>query len=99
MFNATTYAELTERLRQRYGTRDQQEKFRLELRFRQKKPTESLQELASAVEKLTRLAYPFTDTATRSILARDGFIDALEDHQLRSNIRQQDPTTLVQRSH
>ena len=36
---ATTYAELTERLRQRYGTREQQEKFRLELKFRRKKPT------------------------------------------------------------
>jgi len=51
-----TYAELTERLRQRYGTRQQQEKFRLELKFKRKKSTESLQELDGAVEKLTRLA-------------------------------------------
>jgi len=63
-----TYAELTERLRQRYGTREQHEKFRLELKFRRKKSTESLQELAGAVEKLTRLAYPSADAATKSIL-------------------------------
>ena len=77
-----TYAELTERLRQRYGTREQHEKFRLELKFRRKKPTESLQELAGAVEKLNRLAYPSADASTRGILAHDGFIDALDDRQL-----------------
>ena len=89
-----TYAELTERLRQRYGTREQHEKFRLELKFRWKKPTESLQELADAVEKLTRMAYPSADAATRGILARDGFIDALDDRQLQIDIRRQNPTSL-----
>ena len=89
-----SYAELKERLRQRYGTREQQEKFRLELKFKRKKSAESLQELAGAVEKLTRLAYPTADVSTRDVLARDGFIDALDDRQLQIDIRRQNPASL-----
>jgi len=91
---AATYEELTERLRQRYGTREQQEKFRLELKFRRRKSVESLQELASQVEKLTKLAYPSTDAATRSILARDAFIDALDNRKLQREVRGKDPASL-----
>ena len=89
-----TYAELTERLRQRFGTREQHEKFRLELKFRSKKSTESLQHLAGVEQKLTRLANQSADVATRGILARDGFIDALDDRQLQIDIRRQNPTLL-----
>lgn len=45
------------------------------------------------MEKLTILAYPSADAATKSILERDGFIDALDDRQLQIDIRRQNPTS------
>jgi len=86
-----TYKQLAEKLRLRYETSEQTEKYRLELRYRRK---ETLQQLAGAVEKLTQLAYPSADIATRNILARDGFIDALDDRHLQIDIRRQNPTSL-----
>jgi len=83
-----------ERLRLRYTTSEQTEKHRLELRYRRKESTETLQQLAGAVEKLTQLAYPSADIATRDILTRDGFIDALDDRHLQIDIRRQNPRSL-----
>ena len=53
-----TYEDITEKLRRRYGSREQQEKFRTELKYRRRKVGESLQELAQDVERITVLAYP-----------------------------------------
>ena len=38
-----TYEQLVEKLRRRYGSREQQEKFRVELRYRRRQPNETLQ--------------------------------------------------------
>jgi len=89
-----TYEHLVEKLRLRYGTSEQTEKYRLDLRYRRKESTETLQQLAGAVEKLTQLAYPSADIAARDILVRDGFIDALDDRHLQIDIRRQNPRSL-----
>lgn len=65
-------------LLQTYGISELIEKFRLELRYRRKKSMETLQVLTGAVEKLTQLAYPSADVSIRDILAKDGFIDAMD---------------------
>jgi len=90
-----TYQQLVDKLRHRYGTTEQHEKFRLELKFRRKKFSETLQELPGAVEKLAQLAFQAADMSTRhAALARDGFTDALDDRQLQSDIRRQSPVSL-----
>jgi len=50
-----TYEDMKQKLRYRFGAEEQQEKFLLELRYRRRKTTETLQELATGVEKLINL--------------------------------------------
>ena len=92
MHNAT-YEEIVEKLRRRYGSRDQQEKFRVELRYRKRKADESLQELAHDVEKLVTLAYPEAGQPTRDILGRDAFIDSLNNPGFEYKVREKAPQT------
>jgi len=70
-----TYEDIAEKLRRRYGSREQQEKFRTELKFRRRKAGESLQEHAQDVERITVLAYPAADATMRDVLGKDAFID------------------------
>ena len=63
-----TYEELVRRLKRLYGSDDQHEKFRLQLKSR---TGETLQELAYDVERLVGLAYPETGRRTRDVLERD----------------------------
>jgi len=85
---------MKQKLRYRFGEEEQQEKFHLELRYLRRKTTETLQELATGVEKLVQLAYPGGDPGLLDILAQDGFIDALEDEKLQKEVRRQRPTSL-----
>ena len=89
-----TYEDMKQKLRYRFVAEEQQEKFRLELRYRRRKTTETLQELATGVEKLVQLAYPGDDPGLLDILARDSFIDALDDEKLQKEVRRQRPTPL-----
>ena len=82
-----------EKLRSRYGSRGQQEKFRLEVRFRKRKHDESLQELAEDIERLIILSYPGADLTIIDVLAKEAFIDAL-DPQLQTKIREREPQTM-----
>ena len=88
-----TYSEIVEKLRSRYGSRGQQEKFRLEVRFRKRKHDESLQELAEDIERLIILSYPGADLTIIDVLAKEAFIDAL-DPQLQTKIREREPQTM-----
>ena len=85
------YEDIVEKLRQRYGTREQQEKFRTELKYRRRKPGESLQELAQDVERITTLAYPTAGPPMRDILGKDAFIDSLNSPGLEYKVREREP--------
>ena len=89
-----TYDELAARLRQRYGSAEQREKFRHELRARRRKRDENLQELAQDVERLAALAYPDDPQATRDRLGVEAFIEALNDPELICKIREREPASL-----
>ena len=91
-----TYDEIVDKLRRRYGSTDQQEKFRVELRCRKRKSDETLQKLAYDVEKLIVLAYPEAGQPTRGILGRDAFISAPNDRSLQYKVREKEPTTFRQ---
>ena len=46
------------------------------------------------MEKLIRLAYPDDDSAMMEVLGIDHFIDALQEEEMRSKVRQRCPKTL-----
>ena len=89
-----TFDQLSEKLRRRYGSREQQEKFRVELRYRHRRNGESLQELAQDIERLTTLAYPAKNRTLLDTLGRDAFIDALDNPALEFKIREKKPGSL-----
>ena len=88
------YAELTKALAARFGTENQQEVFRTALKSRSRKKDETLPELAQAVRRLTRQAYPEAPQRLRETLARDYFVDTLDDMDMRWRIHQSRPQTL-----
>ena len=55
---------------------------------------ESLAELAEDVERLARLAYPTAPSTMLELLAKDQFIDALQDGDMRLRLRQAHPKNL-----
>jgi len=91
-----SYEEMKTKLRHRFGAADQQGKFRLELKYRKRKPSETLQELASEVERLIQLPYPDKDPELLDTLALDCFIDNLDDKKLQNMVRLKEPAILRQ---
>lgn len=90
----TNYAELTSALAARFGTENQQEVFRASLKSRYRQRGETLPELAQAVRRLTRQAYPEAPQQLRETLARDHFLDALNDLEMQWRVHQSRPRTL-----
>ena len=76
-----SYEKLLSLLRNRVGSDGQAEKFRAELRTRRRRPGESLRALFYDVRRLITLSYPRPMNSTTEIVARDAFIDALDDRQ------------------
>lgn len=89
-----TYDEIIDKLRSRFGTKEQQEQHRIELKYRRRGEGETLQELSQDIEKLVALAYPATDHDTRDILARDAFIDSLDRPSLIMKLKEKEPHNL-----
>ena len=90
------YSALTRALQNRFGTGHQRELNRTKLRARFRHRDESLPALAEDVERLARLAYPDADDPMVLMLAKDQFIDALQDDDWKLRIRQLQPQTLQQ---
>jgi hypothetical protein len=68
-----TVEAVTELLQNRFGTRNQRERFRVELRSRRRKPGENLQTLFQDIVTLMSLAYPNERSEAASVIARDAF--------------------------
>jgi len=91
-----SYEEMKRKLRHRFGATDQQGKFRLELKYRKIKLSETLQQLASEVERSIQLAYPGKDPELLDTLPLDCSIDALDDKKLQNMVRLKEPPTMRQ---
>ena len=78
----------------RFGTGHQTELNRAKLRGRFQQREETLLALAEDVERLTRLAYPEADEMMVMTLAKDQFIDALQDDDMKLRIQQLHPQNL-----
>ena len=88
------YPALVAALESRFGSAHQAELNRMQLRSRTRRREESLPELAEDVDRLCRLAYPGAAPAMLELLAKDQFVDALTDEDMRLRIRQNRPETL-----
>ena len=65
--------------------------YRGQLKGRTRRPDESLQQLAQAVESLVRHVYPVTPEEMVTVLSRDAFLDALEEQQVQIYVKQAHP--------
>ncbi len=90
------FSALSAALKNRFGNNHQAELNRAHLRGRLKRREETLPELAEDIECLTRLAYPEAAEAMVIVLAKDQFIDALPDEDMRLRVRQSRPPSLRQ---
>ena len=77
-------------LKARFGSENQLERFRAELRSRKRGKGESLQKLYQAVCRLMSLAYPGESLTLSDIVGRDAFLEALDDQALRIRILEEE---------
>ena len=89
-----SYEALTAALDSCFGVAHQTELNRSRLKARSRRREETLAELAEDVELLVRLAYPEAAESMVEVLAKDQFVDALPDEDMRLRIRQNKPATL-----
>ncbi len=88
------YATLVAAMEARFGNAHQAELHRMKLKGRRRRREEALPELAEDVERLVRLAYPRAAMSLQELLAKDHFIDALADEDMRLKVRQARPRGL-----
>jgi len=76
------------------GVTHQTELHGMRLKARTRCRDETLSELAEDIEHLVNLAYPETADSMVEVLAKDQFVDALPEEDMRVRIRQNKPATL-----
>ena len=85
---------LIQLLRSRFGSQNQTERFPAEMKLRSRKPSVSLHKLHQDVCRLIALACPGPSSELSEVIAKDAFLDALDDPKLRREILIQQPRTL-----
>ena len=88
------YTELSWALQERFAPPNQTELYRVQLRERRQKATETLSELGQDIRRLTNLAYPTAPADLRETLSKEQFIDALISSDMRIRIKQTRPVDL-----
>jgi len=81
-------------LTKRFGKTEQAEKYRLEVKYRRRKPGESLRTLHAEIRKLVALAFPKLEHKARELMACDYFIDSLNDPNVALRVRERSPKDL-----
>ena len=88
------YESILQALQMRFGSIERSELFKAKLETKVKGDHETLSELAQAIKKLTRQAYPRADTNMTNTLALDHFIDAISDKEMKLRIREARPRNI-----
>ena len=89
-----TVEQLIEQLRTRFGQEVHIERYRAALHARQRNSGESLQDLYLDIRRMAALAYPKGNGPLVQYIARDTFVDALDDLQLQVNVMEKEPATV-----
>ena len=74
-----TYDEMVEKLRNCYGSKGLESRFRSELKCRRRRKDETLRELCQDISRLMTLAFPGNYSNTAEHLAQDSFLRALDE--------------------
>lgn len=88
------YTVLKTALREKFVPKERIELHKAEFRARRRERDEKLPDLASSLRRLVGKAYPEAVADLQDSLAKDQFIDALEDREIRMKIRESGPKTL-----
>ncbi|CAH3157892.1 unnamed protein product, partial [Porites lobata] len=88
------YTGLKRALREKFVPKERIELHKAEFRARRRERDEKLPDLASSLRRLVGKAYPEAIPDLQDSLAKDQFIDALEDREIRMKIRESGPKTL-----
>ena len=88
------YLELWRRLRARFEPENATGTYKAQLRAIERRPEQTLSSFASDVLDLVRRAYPTMPIDTQELLAKDKFVDALGDADLRIWVWQTQPPSL-----
>ena len=89
-----TEDELLILLKARFGTADMIERFRYELRQRKRRPGETIQSVYNDVCRLVSLSYPGETGELSRLVARDAFLDSLNDSDMRIRVLEKGATTI-----
>ena len=94
-FHDFTFEELVDKLKQRFGSIGQSQKFRAELKSRRRQKGETIQSVYADVCRLLSLAYPNQfELPTTQEVGIDLFLEALEDPALERRVRERELSTL-----
>ena len=88
------YTNLKRALREKFVPKERIELHKAEFHARRREHDEKLPDLASSLRRLVGNAYPKAVADLQDSLAKDQFIDALEDREIRMKIRESGPKML-----
>ena len=86
--------EIIRLLTNRFGSLNEEERYRSELKARRRRRGESSQSLYQDIRRLMALAFPGQSASLWEIMARDAFVESLGDQTLRLHVLERDPETL-----
>lgn len=89
------YDDLVKALEEHFAPPNQTELYRVQLRERRQKASESMAELGQDIRRLTNLAYPKAPSDVRETLAKEQFVDSLVNTEMRLKIKQARPVDLI----
>ena len=90
----TDFDQLISALTARFEPTNQTELYRAQIKGRLRKKSESVQELATDIKRLVRRAYPQATNDLKDQIARDCFIDSINEHELEWFVYQGKPKTV-----
>ena len=90
----STYASMVTALRERFGSDQQAEVYRIQLHTRRRRTNESLSELMQDIRRLMVLAYSSTTSSMWQAVAINAFLESLDDPVLALEVRKRGASTL-----
>ncbi|CAC5379195.1 unnamed protein product [Mytilus coruscus] len=88
------FSDLVYALEERFAPSSQTELYRAQFKERRQKASETLPKVGQSVRRLSNLAYPTAPLELRDTLAKEQFIDALVDSEMRLRIKHSRPKGL-----
>ena len=92
--NRHDYEHLVSALKARFQPENQSELYRAQMKGRLRRKNETLSELAQDIKRMIRLGYPNATVEIKEQLARDCFLDSLNDSEMEWTVFQGKPKSI-----